>query len=183
MKLAIFFLNSIIAIFITANVTAQVNTGSIAMNTRQAPTPVIHRNDAMPEKASGDYRNAISIKIVRKFIAAFKDVENVSWEKMTDGSCIARFTKDSVKTTITYNKKGTWNYTLKRYAENKMPEDVRDMVKSTWYDYSIVAVTEIMLPSERDDIIYNILIKYGANCKTIQIRNKEMELINDFTKP
>jgi hypothetical protein len=113
---------------------------------------------------------------------SYKDAENVTWNKMNNGSSVARFTKDSVKITITYDKKGMWNYTLKRYAENKMPEDVRDMVKSTWYDYSIVEVTEIMLPSERDDIIYNILIKYASNYKILQIRNKEIAIVNEYTK-
>jgi hypothetical protein len=185
MKRSLFIctLNSIIAIFISVSVVAQSNAAIIAMNTEQAPVSLVHQNDATPKNMPGNYRNAINIKIVRKFIATFKDAENVTWDKVNDGSSIARFTKDSVKTTISYNKKGTWNYTLKRYAENKMPEYIRDMVKTTWYDYSIVEVTEIMLPSEGGDIIYNILIKHVDNCKIIQIRNKQMEIFNDYTKP
>lgn len=179
----IYILSSILTTFTAASVSAQFNAAVTTLSTTQSPAAVIQRNDAMPENVPGNYRNAIDIKVVRKFVAVFKDAENVTWDKVNDGSTIARFTKDSVRTTIMYNKKGMWNYTLKRYAENKMPGDIRDMVKSTWYDYSIVEVTEIMLPSERGDVIFNVLIKFADNCKTIQIRNKQMEIINDYTKP
>jgi hypothetical protein len=39
---------------------------------------------------------------------------------------------------VGYNFNGSWSYTLKKYTENNMPADVRDIVKSTFFDYAIM---------------------------------------------
>jgi len=174
---------SLFASLIMASASSQTNTDVIVLNIRASQMPLMQHNDAMPANTATDYRNDINIKAVRKFIKDFKDADNVTWTKINDGSCMARFTSDSIQTTITYDKRGTWNYTLKRYAEDKMPADVRNMVKSIYYDYVIAEVTEIKLQEERGNVIYNVLIKYAGNCKILQIHNNQMEIINEYTKP
>jgi hypothetical protein len=84
---------------------------------------------------------------------------------------------------VVYNKKGSWNYTLKKYAENKMPADVRTMVKSIYFDYTIMEVSETKQQPEIENIIYNVLIMYRDNFKVLQICNREMEITADFRKP
>jgi hypothetical protein len=127
--------------------------------------------------------NAVNIKVVRAFIKDFRDAEKVNWSEATDGGYIAQFILDSVQTTIGYSSDGTWNYILKRYAEKKMSTDLRTLVKSTFFDYTIMEVVEIKLPNEEDNIIYRVMIKKEDNFKILRICNSDMEIAGDYTKP
>ncbi len=154
---------------------ASLNTG-----TKEVYLPIY--NSALPENSAKDYRNAINTNAVRKFVRDFKDAKNVVWIKANDGY-VARFINDSIHITVAYDPRGSWIYTFKKYAENKMPVDVRAFVKSNFFDYTIAEVTEIRLPGERNSVIYRVLIKYAGNFKILQICNKEMEVVGDYTKP
>jgi hypothetical protein len=161
----------------------QTFTGIARLNPGIDETVTPEHNSAMPVNTATDYRNAISIKAVRKFLKDFKDVTDVTWSKASDGGYIAEFINDSIKTMVAYTRHGSWSYTLKTYAEKKMPANVRTIVKSTFFDYVIKTVTEIKLPQEKENIIYRVLIKNGDNCKILRVCNKEMEIASDFTKP
>jgi hypothetical protein len=127
--------------------------------------------------------NAVNIKVVRAFVKDFRDAEKVNWSEATDGGYIAQFILDSVQTTIGFSSDGTWNYILKRYAEKKMSTDLRTLVKSTFFDYAIMEVTEITLPNAENNIIYRVMIKNDDNFKIIRICNGEMQIAGDYTRP
>ena len=171
------------ASFIIHRAPCQAITGIARLNLRIEEKVIPEHNTTMPVNTATDYRNAISIKAVRKFIKDFKDAKNVTWSKANDGGYIAEFINDSIKTMVAYNRQASWSYSLRTYAENKMPADVRAIVKSTFFDYTIRTITEIKLPQEKENIIYRILIKNGDNYKILRICNKEMEIASDFTKP
>ena len=168
--------------FVINKASAQFSTDPASLNTGTKEDYILTYNSALPENSDKDFRNTININAVRKFVRNFKDAKNVIWVKASDGF-VARFANDSMHITVAYDLRGSWTYTFKKYAENKMPADVRDMVKSTYFDYAITEVTEIQIPEEREDIIYRVLIKYAGNFKILQIRNKEMEIVSDYTKP
>ena len=168
--------------FVINNASGQFSNDLASLNiqTKEANLPTY--NSALPENSAKDYRNTINIHAVRKFVRDFKDAQNVVWIKANDGY-VARFINDSIHTTVAYDPRGSWTYTFKKYAENKMPVDVRAFVKSTYFDYTIAEVIEIKLPGERNNIIYRVLIKCADNFKILQICNKEMEIVSDYTKP
>ncbi|MDQ6763710.1 MAG: hypothetical protein M3015_13930 [Bacteroidota bacterium] len=168
--------------FVINKASAQFSTDLVSLNTGTKETLMQKYNSALPENSDKDYRNTINIHAVRKFVRDFKNAKNVVWIKANDGY-VARFINDSIHITVAYDLRGSWTYTLKKYAENKMPVDVRAMVKSTYFDYAITEVTEIKIPEESENIIYRVLIKYADNFKILQIRNKEMEVVSDYTKP
>jgi hypothetical protein len=124
----------------------------------------------------------ITIKAVREFIKKFGSVQNVTWHK-NDGGFVAEFMNDSVQTMVGYKSDGSWNYILKRYAEKKMSRDLRRLVKSTFFDYAIMEVTEITLPYSEDNIIYRVMIKNEDNFKILRIYNGDMEIAGDYTRP
>ena len=121
-----------------------------------------------------------NIKVLRSFLKNFKDAANVSWFKATNGGCTAQFTKDSVQITARYGSNGTWNYTLKRYAEKKMSADLRTLVKKSFFDYAIKEVVEITMPNQ-EDVIYRIMIKNDESFKILMICREEMQTIGDYS--
>ena len=170
------------ACFVVNNASAQFGTDLARLNTATKEAYMPTYNSALPENSGKEYRNTININAVRKFVRDFKDAKNVTWVKTNDGY-VARFANDFTQITVAYDTRGSWTYTFKKYGENEMPVDVRTFVKSTFFDYAIAEVTEISVPEERNSVIYRVLIKYDGNFKILQIRNKEMEVVSDYTKP
>ena len=125
--------------------------------------------------------NDINMRAVRSFVKSFKIDSGVSWHKVK-GGFVAEFMKDSSSIVAAYDYTGTCNYKLKRYAENKMPADLRAIVKSHYYDYVITLVTEILIPAQSEDIVYNVSMKAGHNYKTVQVCNGEMLLLSDYSE-
>ncbi len=140
-------------------------------------------NSGMPVTHGTEYRNNFSIRAVRQFIKRFSYAKEVTWRKANDGGIVAQFFLDSIQTTVGYTNAGSWNYILKRYAENKMPPDIKALVKGSYFDYNIGTTTEITLPQETDFTFYSTVIKKGDNFKILRICNGEMEVTGDYTKP
>lgn len=122
--------------------------------------------------------NNISIKAVRHFITSFKDVANLKWYTISDGF-IASFTKDSIETKVVYDKEGAWHCTLNAFSENRMPSDIRDMVKRKYYDFNILIVYEIEYPNGKT---YIIKIGDKSKIKILKILNGEIEVVGDYRK-
>ncbi|MEP7110058.1 MAG: hypothetical protein ABI760_18835 [Ferruginibacter sp.] len=137
----------------------------------------------MPANTDKYYRNDINIRAVRGFLKYFKTAKNVTWKIAKNGSgYTAQFTNDSIQTRVAYDRRGLWYYTFKRYGEDKMPAELRAMVRSTFFDYTITEVTEISLPPERQNIMYSVLIKEAANFKILKIFNREIEIVSDYSE-
>jgi len=51
---------------------------------------------------------------------------------------IASFTDNGVDTKVVYQRSGNWHSMFRTYSEDKLPFDMRDLVKSEFYDYKIM---------------------------------------------
>src|SRR5204863_36398 len=76
----------------------------------------------MTVNSARDYRNAINIKVVRRFLKDFKDIKNVTWSKTNSNGYAAQFLNDSILTTVGYYKDGSLKYLFKEYDEKMMAE-------------------------------------------------------------
>ena len=90
-------------------------------------------------------RSEVNTKAVKNFTKSYKSQSNEVWHEVTDG-LIAQFTSDDINYRVDYDKKGNWLHTIRTYDENKLPRDVRHMVKSIYYDFDITQVQEIEMP-------------------------------------
>jgi len=120
----------------------------------------------------------VNIKAVRNFTKQFKNVRNAEWYKVEDGF-IARFTENEIETKAVYDLKGNWRCTLRTYSEDKLPFDVRNMVKTKYYDYSILVVYEI---THNDNLTYILKIEDSKKIKTLRVTDGEMEVIGDYVR-
>ena len=122
--------------------------------------------------------NDANMKAVRDFAKQFKGVNNAEWYQVEDGF-MATFTENEIVTKVAYDPKGNWHSTLRTYSESKLPFDIRGLVKSKYYDYSILVVYEITHPG---NLTYIMKIEDSKNIKTLRVSNGEIEVIGDYTR-
>ena len=63
--------------------------------------------------------------------------------------------------------------------KKKLPADVRALVKSTYYDYTILHIDEVNVPGQENPI-YFLLLRDNKNFKTARVCGGEMEVIGDY---
>ena len=86
----------------------------------------------------------------------------------------------STETSI-YNKAGKLLYTVKRYEESALPKNISRMVRNEFYDFDIMGVEEVVLPSNSNSI-YFVHIANDKNLKTVRVYNGESEVIKEYIK-
>jgi hypothetical protein len=124
------------------------------------------------------YLNHLSTKAARDFAERFPEVEG-KWFAAKNGF-VVRFVIDSIGCRAAYDARGNWVYTIRVYGEWKMPKQVRHLVKSTYYDYTITQVEEIDRPNEHK--VYLVHMYDATTWKNVQVRDGEMLLVEDFKK-
>ena len=120
----------------------------------------------------------ISVRAVKKFDKQYKNVENERWFKIENGS-VAEFEKDGITTKVFYTPKGSWHATLRYYQEDKLPKDIRHMVKSVYYDFNIIIVIEVFASNK---MAYLVKIESKDMIKTIRVLDGEMDEYESFQK-
>ena len=91
------------------------------------------------------YYNNISTRAIRDFAINFPEVSHENWLSIPD-LFVAMFTLNDVSYRVDYDSRGNWIETFKTYSEKRLPEDVRQAVKGSYYDYHIYLVQEIVQP-------------------------------------
>jgi hypothetical protein len=122
--------------------------------------------------------NAINAKAVRNFYRDFKEASDEKWYKVSNGY-IARFVSQGNESMAAYNTKGKWMFTINYYDENKLPDEIKGIVKGTFYDYSITRVEEI---HTEDKTIYMIHMQDESTWKNVRVCDGEMEIAENFNK-
>ena len=123
----------------------------------------------------------ISPKAVKNFARTYKDVTTETWLKTKDGFA-ARFVADGIRNTILYDNKGRWTGVVKNYTEEKLSTEIRHIVKSKYYDYSIFYVDELETVESGGVPTYIIHLEDKNSLKLVRVSDGEMELWRDFIK-
>ena len=79
----------------------------------------------------------INARAIRDFQGRYKKVNNPMWFTDPKGCYISYFVRDGYGDRVIYDKKGGWVYSLIIYDESKLPQDIRVMVKSVYFDLTI----------------------------------------------
>ena len=123
--------------------------------------------------------NEINIKAVRNFISRYKNVNDAKWFKSSNGLFAVYFTSEDIKSFLYYNNRGVFEYMIRYYNEEKLPADVRHLVKSKYYDFSIYQVTEV---TRNNKIAYVVKMEDKTLWKTIKVVDGEMEVTEEYSK-
>jgi hypothetical protein len=154
--------------------TSQVTHGKHVKDT--ASTASLPKNSS-PSKS---YLNEFNTNATRDFMKRFKDPTDVQWTKEAKGFIVA-FNVNGIKTRTAYNSSGDWVYTIKYYDEWKLPKDVRAQVKSTYYDYTITQVEEIVQQIQSEPT-YLVHLQDSKTWKNVLVCNGEMVVMEEFDK-
>ena len=121
----------------------------------------------------------VHAKAIKDFESKFGAGLDVSWTKISDGF-VSNFKVDGFTTRVFYDRKGRWQYTVKGYGENKLPRDIRSIVKSIYYDYTITMVEEVQ---SINNMVYVIHQEDAKSIMKIRItKDGELDVMEDLTK-
>lgn len=117
-------------------------------------------------------------KASRDFWKRAGEQKDEQWYKLSQGYQ-AEYKEGPVKGQYMYDKKGNWLYSILTYGEEKMPEDVRQFVRSTYFDFGIRWVKEV---SEAQYTVYVIHMENEKAWKDVAVQEGEMRVLNAFCK-
>jgi hypothetical protein len=121
--------------------------------------------------------NKFTAKAEKSFNKDFAGASPI-WSESNDGYT-ATFTKNGIQSRVNYNKKGKWHSTIRYYGESELPQDVRHIVKSTYYDFSIFGVTEV---SVEDKSAYIVVLEDSRNFIRVKVLDGEMTTLETLAK-
>ena len=120
----------------------------------------------------------VNPKALRDFLLEYKDFDSVRWYQNDKGS-VASFIWDEMETLTYYDRYGNRIMKRKVYKENRLPREVRHLVKSKYYDYEITGVIEIIWPKQS---IYVVTMEDKTRYVQVKVEDMEMEVVSRFFK-
>ena len=162
---------------------AQNAAGPVAFNNTKNFKSAIRNVAAMESPAfMGNYvadARDVNTKAVKDFHLRFNHAGNTQWYSDRNGFT-SYFVQDGYGDRAYYDKKGHWRYSLIFYGEDKLPKDIRKIVRSTYFDLTITLVEEVQLA---DAMAYVIHLEDKSSIKIIKVNKEgEMETMQDLTK-
>ena len=132
-----------------------------------------NKSKALEMPATGSPTTArINAKAVKNFTKNYKEAANAGWFVIKDGY-LAEFKQDGITTKVYYDPKGRWIGNVRSYFEDKLPRDIRHLVKSHYYDYNIFYAQEVTVAG--GITVYLVKIEDKTSLKTIRIQDGEMD--------
>jgi hypothetical protein len=119
-----------------------------------------------------------AVRASRDFLQRAGEQKEEQWYKAPAGY-EAEYTEGTVKATYWYDKNGRWVYTILTYGEDKLPENVRAFVRSTWYDFNISWVKEV---HQAQDVVYVVHIDNSKAWKEVAVQEGESRILKEFCK-
>jgi hypothetical protein len=163
---------STLAILVTIATANAQQDKAIAFNSPDVKKTILS-TESSPKVDAAD----VNTKALKDFNKSFKNISGEQWYKVMDGF-IASFKENEIETKVAYDQKGKWHCTVRTFGENQLPSDVRDLVKSRYYDYKILVIYEI----RHDNTVYILKIEDTSTLKTLRVADGEIEIISDNSK-
>lgn len=126
--------------------------------------------------------DAVNARAIKHFSKLYKNVKGATWVPTNDGGYQAVFSLNGISNKVYYKKNGQWSASLKNYTEEKLPFEVRDMVKRVYYDFTISYVDEVETPASEGKPTYIVHIEDKDNYKFIRVCNGEMGVWKELKK-
>jgi hypothetical protein len=121
----------------------------------------------------------INAKAIKDFQIRFKKAGSPKW--FSDGNgFVSYFVQNGLGNRAYYDKKGRWQYSLLFYSEDKLPRDIRTVVKSTYFDLAITLVEEVQTT---EGMAYIVHLEDKSNIKLVKVsKDGEMEIMQELIK-
>ncbi|MBS1605117.1 MAG: hypothetical protein JST42_20810 [Bacteroidetes bacterium] len=119
-----------------------------------------------------------AVKATRDLWKRVGEQKEEAWYKLPKGY-LAVYTEDGIQNRYVYDSKGNWLYALLTYTEKSLPADVRGLVKSTYYDYSIGWVKEIR---QGEATVYVVHVESDKEWKDLAVQDGQMQTLRTISK-
>jgi len=106
------------------------------------------------------------------------DGKDEKWYKTREGF-LAEFDQAGREGQYFYDHKGNLLYSILTFGEKGLPEEVRRMVRSTYYDYSIGWVKQV---NAVQDFSYIVHVENETSWKDVVVQDGEMREWHAFEK-
>jgi hypothetical protein len=132
-----------------------------------------------PIYINGSSPNLIASKAIRNFTRDFKEAIDVRWFLTDEGGYIVKFIYKGVACRGDYDYKGRCLVTARYYNEDKLPREVRHLVKTNYYDFSIYRIAELSLSNK---IVYIVTLENDESWMKISLIDGEFALLENYKK-
>jgi hypothetical protein len=146
---------------------------------QQASRPILTDN-MQSLHTNTRYINKIHVKAVRDFLKRDKTASDAEWMVVENGFVVKYTGKNNSRCRTVYNSQGNFLYTIRQYNEGNMLPDVRAIVKSQYYDYTITLVEEIEQPLR--PLVYVVHMEDATTLKNIRVSEREIEVVSEYKK-
>lgn len=102
--------------------------------------------------SGGATKAIVSEKVSKSFATLFKSAQEPKWFK-SDKDYVVDFIMNNQKNKAEFTKNGILVYHMAWGNEKQMPADIRTIVKSKYFDYSIVSTLEINYQDQKAWIV------------------------------
>ena len=120
----------------------------------------------------------VSTRALRNFIKEFPSAIADTWIKTSTGFMVT-FTLNGIQNRAFLTTRGNLESRIQYYTEAELPPDVRHIVKTNYYDYSITTVKEV---STEEGTAYLVTIEFKNNWKVIRVVDREMDVWEEHQK-
>jgi hypothetical protein len=124
--------------------------------------------------------NKVHVKAMRDFLKRDQTATNTDWMVIEKGYVVKYTGKNNSRCRTVYSSRGDFLYTIRQYYENVMPRDIRGIVKSQYYDYTITVVDEI--EERMKPLVYVVHLQDSTTLKNVRVCDREMEVIEEYKK-
>ena len=126
---------------------------------------------------------SISSKAVKSFKKSFKNATDEKWYEIPDGYR-AKFTTNGTHSTILYkvdyDKNGNWTHTIRSYDEKELARTIWEQVKTSYLDYTIVWVEEVIMPNKK--VTHLVHLEGPKDWVNVRISDEEMDEYQRYNK-
>jgi hypothetical protein len=116
--------------------------------------------------------------VIRSFYKTYGELTDAKWFKSATGFGV-KFKYNGINKTVYYTLNGLVDTEILYYSEDGLPPQMRHLVKSHFYDYTITYVTEV---HKNDATAFYVKVEDASTIKTIKIVDYEWEVVEKLVK-
>jgi hypothetical protein len=165
--------------FVLPHGDSQAQSLELITSVKKKRTRIDELLEEKPIYINGTSPNLIASRAIRNFSKDFKDATDVRWVLSDGGGYIVKFIYKGVACRADYDYKGYCLTSYKYYNEDKLPREVRQLVKSTYFDFSIYRVAELFIS---DKTVYLVTLESNESWMKISVIDGEMTVVEKFRK-
>jgi len=116
------------------------------------------------------------VRATREFWKLAGENKEERWYQLP-GGYLAEFEEGAIRSKLVFDRNGNWVYTMREYTEKELPGEIRRLVKSTYYDFSIGWIKEV---SQLRSKAYVVHIDNAPEWKDLIVRDDEIEVMKSY---